>query len=68
MATIWPVRGKRGNDKMKRFTEEFAGNRVSEVSNSINEYARNYECIIVQVSLIFVDYDCYKAIVVFEKE
>ena len=53
---------------MKRFTEQFAGNRVSEVSNSINEYARYHECIIVQVSLIFVDYDCYKTIVVFEKE
>ena len=53
---------------MKRFTEEFAGNRVSEVSNSINEYARKHGSIIVQVSLIFVDYDCYKAIVVFEKE
>lgn len=53
---------------MIRFTEYFASSRVSEVSNSINEYARYHECIIVQVSLIFVDYDCYKAIVVFEKE
>lgn len=53
---------------MKRFTKEFTGEMVSEVSNNINEYVRKHGCIIVQVSLIFVDDLDYRAIVIFEEE
>lgn len=53
---------------MRRFTEKFVGETVSEVSNNINKYVRIHGCIIIQVSLIFVDYLDYKAIVVFEEE
>lgn len=53
---------------MKRFTEVFAGDTVTEVSNEINEYAQKYNYNIIQVSLAVTKYVKYRCIVIFEEE
>lgn len=59
---------EQGDDKMKRFTEVFAGDTVTEVSNEINEYAEKYNYNIIQVSLVVTKYIKYRCIVIFEEE
>lgn len=53
---------------MKRFTEVFTGDTVTEISNEINEYAKKYNYNIIQVSLVVTKYVKYRCIVIFEEE